>query len=57
VQLYALVASDCEFAVDLYVTRELAERALADALGDEPSFAWLLDIVTLSDRERGANLD
>lgn len=51
--LYALVASDCEFAVDLYVTRELAERALVEVLDDEPSFAWLLDVVTPSDRGTG----
>jgi hypothetical protein len=43
-QLYALVASDCSFAVDVFVTRELAERALRDVLFDEPSFDSLLSI-------------
>jgi hypothetical protein len=42
--LYALVASDCSFAVDVFVTRALAERSLADVLRDEPTFAPLLSI-------------
>jgi hypothetical protein len=42
--LYALVASDSSFAVDVFVTRELAERALRDVLFDEPGFAPLLSI-------------
>lgn len=42
--LYALVASDCRHAVDLFVTRDLAEQALAEALADEPAFAALLSI-------------
>lgn len=42
--LYALVAADCSFAVDLFVTRELAEAALADVLHDEPTFELLLSI-------------
>jgi len=44
VTLYALVASDSSFAVDLFVTRELAEQALRDVLFDEPGFAPLLSI-------------
>lgn len=28
----------------MFVTRELAEAALADVLNDEPSFEWLLSI-------------
>jgi hypothetical protein len=35
--LFALVANDCQFAVDVFVTRTDAEAALADALADEPS--------------------
>ena len=42
--LYALIAADCSFAVDVFVTRELAEAALADVLRDEPEFEWLLSI-------------
>jgi hypothetical protein len=42
--LYALVASDSSFAVDIFVTRELAEQALRDVLFDEPDFAPLLSI-------------
>ena len=42
--LYALVASDSSFAVDVFVSRELAEKALADVLCDEPAFAPLLAI-------------
>lgn len=42
--LYALVASDSNFAVDVFVTRELAEQALRDVLFDEPGFASLLSI-------------
>jgi hypothetical protein len=44
VTLYAFVASDSSFAVDVFVTRELAEQALRDVLHDEPSFASLLSI-------------
>jgi hypothetical protein len=38
------VASDTEFAIDLYSTRELAEAALAEVLADESAFASLLRI-------------
>jgi hypothetical protein len=51
VPLYALVASDCDFAVDVYPTRALAERALADVLVDEPSLAVLLDVAAIEDHE------
>jgi hypothetical protein len=44
VTLYTLAASDSSFAVDLFVTRELAERALRDVHFDEPDFAPLLSI-------------
>ena len=43
--LYALVAADCEFAIDVFVERAHAERALADAVADEPGFATLLGVV------------
>jgi hypothetical protein len=49
--LFALVASDCSFAVDLFVSRELAEAALADVLRDEPSFNCLLSIEEIPDAE------
>lgn len=42
--LWALIANDCTFAVDVFVSRELAQRALADALADEPSWVDLLEI-------------
>ena len=42
--LYALVAADSPFAVDLYPTPELAEAALAEVLGDERAFVDLLSI-------------
>lgn len=46
--LYALVAADSSFAVDVFVTRELAERALADVLADEPAFESLLSVEEIS---------
>ena len=46
--LYALVASDCRFAVELFATRELADAALADVLKDEPGFESLLSITTIA---------
>lgn len=45
--LYALVAADCTFAVDLYVSRDDAEQALSDALHDVPAWVTLLSIVEL----------
>jgi hypothetical protein len=42
--LYALVACDSPFAVDVFVSRELADQALRDVLFDEPGFASLLSI-------------
>lgn len=55
--LYALVAHDSDFAVDVFTSRQAAEDALREVLGDEPAFAPLLDIVALpppwlEDRER-----
>jgi hypothetical protein len=47
VELYALVATDSDFAVDVFVTQAGAQRALAEVLADEPAFAPLLEIVTL----------
>lgn len=47
--LYALVASDCDFAVDVFPTRELAEQALRDVLADEPPFVDLLAVTALLD--------
>lgn len=45
--LYALVASDCDFAVDVFVESAAAERALADAVADEPDFSRLLSVIAL----------
>jgi len=47
VYLYALVAADSDFAVDVFTSRALAEEALVDVLADEPAFAPLLDIVAI----------
>jgi hypothetical protein len=47
--LYALVASDSDFAVDVFPTHELAEQALAEVLADEPAFTKLLTIAPLAD--------
>jgi hypothetical protein len=45
--LYALVAADSDFAVDVFISQESAEDALREVLFDEPGFATLLSIVTL----------
>jgi hypothetical protein len=42
--LFALVASDSDFAIDLYPSREAAEEALTQVLADEPEFEELLSI-------------
>jgi hypothetical protein len=47
VYLYALVASDCAAAVDVFVREADAQRALADVLHDEPGFASLVSVVRL----------
>jgi hypothetical protein len=47
VYLYALVAEDSDFAIDVFTTRGLAEGALAEVLFDEPAFEELLDIVVI----------
>lgn len=52
--VYALVASDCDFAVDVFVELAAAERALADVLADEPRFAQLLSVVALPHEESRA---
>jgi hypothetical protein len=56
--LYALIASDTDFAVDVFVRRTDAEAALRAAIADEPGFADLLSFVEISDepetgRDRG----
>lgn len=45
--LYALVAADSDFAIDVFVSRESAADALREVLFDEPGFAPLLTIVPL----------
>ena len=42
---YALVASDSDFAIDLWPTREQAEHELRKVLADEPDFIDLLSII------------
>ena len=44
VTLYALIASDTTFAVDLFPTFELADAALRAALTDEPTWSELLRV-------------
>jgi hypothetical protein len=48
-KLYALVASDTRFAVDVFPTRELAVEALAVVLADEPAYVDLLSIETVDE--------
>jgi hypothetical protein len=45
--LFALVASDSDFAIDLYPSREAAEQAMHQALTDEPEFQELLSVEPL----------
>lgn len=45
--LYALVAADSDFAIDVFPSRQAAETALAEVLFDEPAFEPLLDIVAI----------
>jgi hypothetical protein len=47
VLLFALVASDSDFAVDLFASRATAEDALRQVLADEPEFEELLSIEPL----------
>jgi hypothetical protein len=47
VLFFALVASDSNFAIDLYPSREAAEEALRQVLNDEPEFEALLRIEPL----------
>jgi hypothetical protein len=47
VYLYALVARESAFAVDVFISREAAEEALVEVLLDEPGLALLLDIADL----------
>jgi hypothetical protein len=45
--VFALVASDSAFTIDLYPSREAAEDALNRVLADEPEFEELLSIEPL----------
>jgi hypothetical protein len=47
VTFYALVDNDSTLAIDVFISRELAEAAFADALVDEPSWASVLTIVAI----------
>ncbi len=47
--LYALVATDCDYTVDLFMTRVAAERALAEVVADEPDFATFMAVVALGE--------
>jgi hypothetical protein len=53
--LFALVASDSDFAIDLYPSREGAEDALSQALADEPEFEDLLTVEVLDFSDVGSN--
>jgi hypothetical protein len=48
--LYALAASDSDYAIDVFATLKLAEQALAEVLFDEPGFASLLSIIGIPPR-------
>lgn len=45
--LYALVAADSNFAIDVFTSRASAEAALREVLHDEPAFEPLLAIVAI----------
>lgn len=47
VYLYALVAADSDFAVDVFTSRAAAEQALSEVLADEPAFEPLLEIISI----------
>lgn len=62
VYLFALVAADSDFAVDLFTSRAAAEQALAEVLADEPAFESLLEIIPiappwLNERDRAVAAD
>jgi hypothetical protein len=48
--LYALIAADSDFAIDVFVSQELANDSPREVLCDEPGFAPLLSIVALTPR-------
>jgi hypothetical protein len=52
--LYAIVAADSDFAIDVFVDRATAAQALAEVLGDEPAFVELLSVVELPQEESRA---
>lgn len=54
-RLYALVARDAGFAIDVYVTRESASAALEKVLADEPAWSELLEIRLLPDSTSAAS--
>jgi hypothetical protein len=43
-QVYALIQKSDSQAIDVFLSKEDAERALADCLGDEPDWVDLLGI-------------
>lgn len=45
--LFALVSGDSSFAVEIFVDRERAESALAEAVADEPEWVKLLSVIAL----------
>jgi hypothetical protein len=57
VRAYALVELGDSEAIDLFLREEDAERALEDAISDEPEWAGLLSVeeIELDGRELSAN--
>jgi hypothetical protein len=47
--LYALVAVDCDYVVDLFASRAAAEVGRSRVVADEPNFAEIMAIVELGD--------
>jgi hypothetical protein len=47
VNLYALVSSDSDFAVDVFATQAAAEEAMCTVIEDEPMLEPLLSIVLI----------
>lgn len=46
-QLYALVATDSNFAVDVFTSSAAANQALSEVLADEPAFQSLLEVILI----------
>jgi hypothetical protein len=55
VALYALVTDESDLAVDVFLTADAAEEALAEILHDEPAFAPLLSVIAIAPPWQGCD--